>query len=141
MDEPSVILPAEYVGEARHSEDGWLEIGTADENGVGVVRINLSRTGIDPKGYAGWWSSNTVGVYVRRLSDDLSVCEIAMSRHDGLSQEALDEENRQAEIYPLGPKEYWRGQMVGKYTTQGGDPTAPRRLMTNEDFEAEWGED
>ena len=34
-----------------------------------------------------------------------------------------------------GPKEYWRGRMVGKYT-YGSDG----HQMTDEDFEADWPE-
>jgi hypothetical protein len=103
--DPVYILPAEHVGEAHHDEDGWLSIGTPDADGNGVVRIHLAK-GDEP----GWWNTNTVSVYVRRYSDDLSVCEIHIARHDGLAQEELDEQNRQAEVYPLGPKEYWRSK-------------------------------
>jgi len=127
--EVSWVLPAEYVGEAGHDTEGNLTIGTGDK----TVTVNLSTVG-----YPGWWKTQTVGVYVRRYSDDLSICEIHMTRHDGLAQEALDEQNRQADEYPLGPKEYWRGETVGKYTTKGGDADAPSRLMTDEDFEDEW---
>jgi hypothetical protein len=54
----------------------------------------------------------------------------------GLAQEELDEENREAERYPLGPKAYWRSKMVGKYT-YGLD----QHLMTDEEFEQEWAEE
>lgn len=83
------------------------------------------------------WHRNGEGVFVRRISNDLSAIEVHLARHDGLAQEELDEQNRQAEAYPLGPKEYWRGEMVGKYRT-GADA----HLMTDEEFEEDWyGED
>jgi hypothetical protein len=47
----------------------------------------------------------------------------------------LDAKNEEAERYPLGPKEYWRGEMVGKYR-YGSDS----HVMTNEEFEADWEE-
>lgn len=134
-EEPTVvqILGAEYVGEARHGAGGILRIGEPGPDGTGVVEINLSRTGLNPDGYCCWWNTHTVAVYVRRLSDDLSVAEIHMTRHDGLAQEELDRENAEAERYPLGPKEYWRGKMVGKYR-YGPD----QHLLTDEEFEADW---
>lgn len=82
---------------------------------------------------------NPAAVYVRRLSgktEGLSISEIIISVvGDGYAQEELDAENAEAGRYPLGPKEYWRGRMVGKYT-YGTDGHA----MTNEDFEADWAE-
>ena len=78
------ILPVEYVGEAAHDKDGVLRIGEGDN----VVELRLAR-GSTP----GWWSTGTVGVYVRRFSDDLSIAEIHMAVHDGLDQEALNAEN------------------------------------------------
>lgn len=82
---------------------------------------------------------NPAAVYVRRLSgktEGLSISEIIISVvGDGYAQEELDVENAEAARYPLGPKEYWRGRMVGKYTYGPGG-----HLMTNEDFEAEWTE-
>lgn len=106
------ILPAEHLGEAAII-NGKLEIG-----GVLIP-----------------WNG-PASVYVRRLSSDLSVAEIALARHDGLAQEQLDEQNRQAEIYPLGPREYWRSEMVGRYR-YGPD----MHLMTDADFETEFDED
>jgi hypothetical protein len=88
-DDIVTILPAEYVGEAAHGPNGILRIGEGDK----VVELNLSRSGLDPKGYCCWWNTHTVGVYVRRLSSDLSIAEIIMARHDGLAQEALDDES------------------------------------------------
>jgi death-on-curing protein len=82
---------------------------------------------------------NPAAVYVRRLSgktEGLSISEIIISVvGDGYAQEELDAENAEAARYPLGPKEYWRGRMVGKYT-YGADG----HLMTDEDFEADWAE-
>jgi prophage maintenance system killer protein len=82
---------------------------------------------------------NPAAVYVRRLSgktEGLSISEVIISVvGDGYAQEELDAENAEAARYPLGPKEYWRGRMVGKYT-YGRDG----HLMTNEDFEADWAE-
>ena len=114
MPETVVILPAEFVGMAQADAEGMLD--------VGGVKVRL-------------WPSATIGVYVRRMSSDLSVAEIMMARHDGLAQEELDEENMEADRYPLGPKEYWRTKMVGKYT-YGLDG----HLMTEEEFEADWAE-
>lgn len=106
------ILSAEYVGEAVPT-NGRLSVG-----GVEVP-----------------WTAGAVGVYVRRASNDLSVIEIHLARHDGLAQEELDEQNAEADRYPLGPKEYWRNVMVGKYTMG-----STGQFMTDEDFEADWDE-
>jgi hypothetical protein len=114
------ILPAEFVGHAACGSDGKLRIGEGDH----VVEVDLAHIG----------SRNKIGVYVRRSSNDLSVIEIHMARHDGLAQEQLDAENAEAERYPLGVKEYWRGKMVGKYTYNHGHP------MTDEEFEEDWWE-
>jgi len=127
-EEPAYILPAEYVGEARHDDDGWLTIGLPDDKGEGVVRLQLTKPGL-----VGWWNTGSVGVYVRRVSDDLSIVEIAIARHDGLAQEELDAENDEAQRYPLGPKEYWRTKSVGHYT-YGEDG----HLMTDDEFEQDW---
>jgi death-on-curing protein len=82
---------------------------------------------------------NPAAVYVRRLSgktEGLSISEIIISVvGDGYAQEEFDAENAEAARYPLGPKEYWRGRTVGKYT-YGADG----HLMTNEEFEADWAE-
>jgi hypothetical protein len=122
-DDPIYILPAEFIGEARHDAEGWLDIGG--------VRIQLTK-GDRP----GWWNTGTVAVYVRRYSHDLSVAEIHITAHDGLAQEELDHQNDEAERYPLGPKEYWRSQMVGK-ARYGAD----QHLMTDDEFEEHWSED
>lgn len=120
------ILPAEWVGKAAHDENGMLTIGTGDQ----VVNIYLNK-GSKP----GWWQDGCVDVHVRRFADDLSICEILIAQHDGYVQEELDQENEEAQRYPLGPKEYWRSKQVGKYF-YGPD----KHLMTNEEFEAEWAE-
>lgn len=122
-----VILPAEYVGEAWTPER--------------VLVIGIPQDGCDGER----WDSpsvvavpvwcNSVSVYVRRDSADLSVIEIHMTRHDGLAQEELDQENDEAERYPLGPKEYWRSKTVGK-SLYGADA----HLMTDAEFEADWDE-
>jgi hypothetical protein len=77
-----------------------------------------------------------VSVYIRRCSSDLSVAAIEIAAHDGPEQEELELLNLEAERYPLGPKEYWRSKMVGKYTY--GPDGYP---MTQEDFEEHWSED
>lgn len=136
MESQSYILGAEYVGEARHGEGGILRIGEPSPDGTGVVEIPLSCNGLDPRGYCCWWNTHTVSVYVRRDSNDLSVIEIHMARHDGLAQEELDRKNAEAERYPLGPKEYWRAETVGK------DRCGPdNHFMTDEEFEREWEEE
>ena len=58
---------------------------------------------------------------------------IHMAQHSGLFDEELAYQGEQAENYPLGPKEYWRSEMVGKYT-YGLD----NHFMTNEEFEEYW---
>lgn len=45
----------------------------------------------------------------------------------------LERQNREAQEYPFGPKEYWRKVMVGIWTT-GADG----HVMTDEDFELDW---
>ena len=122
------LLPAEFVGQARHDKDGVLRIGEGD----GVVEIRLEKPGYGP----GWWNTGKVDVYVRRLAHDLTVAEIIMAQHDGLDAEELAAQNEEAARYPLGPKEYWRALMVGKYTC--GDDGHP---MTDAEFEADWNED
>ena len=125
-----IILAPEFIGDAAHGDDGILRIGTPRTDGSGVVEIRLSKGD-----FPGWWHTNTVGVYVCRFSTDLSVAEIHIAQHDGLFSAELEFQNEQADIYPLGPKEYWRSEQVGKYT-YGID----NHLMTNEEFEDEWCE-
>lgn len=116
--EPLVIYPAEYVGGLAY-EANTVELG------------DLRITGVH--------GFNPASVYLRRISgkvDGISVAEIIISVvGDGLAQEELDEENAEAQRYPLGPKEYWRGRMVGKYR-YGADS----HLMTDEEFERDWEE-
>jgi hypothetical protein len=121
------ILPAEYIGEAEHSEDGILTIGCNNN----IIKLPLYK-GNKP----GWWNSKTIPVYVRRFSSDLSIAEIIIAQHDGLANEQLEAENQEAENYPLGAKEYWKSKMVGKYFF-GKD----NHLMTQEDFETYWEDD
>ena len=125
-----IILPPEFLGDAAHGDDGILRIGTPRSDGSGVVEIRLTK-----RNKPGWWHTNTVQVYVSRFADDLSIAEIQMAQHDGLAEAELEFQNEQAEIYPLGPKEYWRSEQVGKYT-YGID----NHLMTNEEFEEDWCE-
>lgn len=111
------ILPAEYVGDAQ-VHDGLLD--------VGGLKIPV----------APWvHKDGNINVFVRRDSKDLSVFNILMSRGDGFAQEELDHQNEEAERYALGPKEYWRSKMVGKYL-YGPDS----HVMTDEEFEADWTE-
>ena len=123
-----VILPPEFIGEAAHGDDGILRIGTPRSDGSGVVEIRLTK-GENPR----WWNTKTVPVYVCRWADDLSIAEIQMAQHDGLSNAELEYQNELAEIYPLGPKEYWRSELVGK-AIFGLD----KHFMTNEEFEKDW---
>lgn len=109
------ILPAEFIGVAQAVED-MLDIGGLP------VRVP-------------WYADGEIAVFVRRSSRDLSIIEIHMARHDGLMQEEMDEQHRQADAHPGGPKEYWRGEMVG--TSHDCGKTA----MTNEEFEQWWEED
>lgn len=124
--ETFTVLPAEWVGKAAHDKDGILTIGTGDK----VVKLYLNK-GTLPR----WWHDECVDVYVRRFAHDLSIYEIMIAQHDGYDNEQAEQENMEAERYPLGPKEYWRSKMVGKYT-YGED----HHLMTNEEFEDEWNE-
>lgn len=107
------ILSAEFLGHAE-VEDGNIMIG-----GLSVP-------------YCG---PTPASVYVRRRSSDLTVIEIAVASHDGLAQEQLDQQNDEAAADPRGPKEYWRDQMVGKYTY--GRDSHP---MTDAEFETDWEE-
>lgn len=120
------VLPAEWVGKAAHDKNGFLTIGTGEH----TVKLFLNKSN-----KPGWWKDGFVDVYVRRFAHDLSIYEIMIAQHDGYAQEELEQENMEAERYPLGPKEYWRTKMVGKYY-YGAD----HHLMTNEEFEADWAE-
>jgi hypothetical protein len=122
------ILPPEFVGFAAHGDDGILRIGTPRLDGSGVVEIRLTR-GSKP----GWWNQKIVNVFVRRFSDDLSIAEIQIAQHDALTEAELEHQFEQAEIYPLGPKEYWRSEFVG-----GAAKGTDGLFMTNEEFEEIW---
>ena len=122
---PITLLPAEFIGQARHDKDGVLRIGIDD----GVVEVRLERSAGGP----GWWDSGMVDVYVRRLVSDLTVAEILMARHDGPEHEEMEAQEAEAARYPLGPKEYWRAVMVGKWTTGDDD-----HLMTDAEFESQY---
>ncbi|WOX12570.1 type II toxin-antitoxin system death-on-curing family toxin [Streptomyces sp. N50] len=112
----AVIYPAEYVGALPYEGDTIT---------LGEIEIR------DVHGY------NPAAVYVRRISgkiEGISVAEVVISVvGDFYAQEELDAENAEANRYPLGPKEYWRGKMVGR-ALYGPD----RHPMTNEEFELEW---
>ncbi len=123
-----IVLPPQFIGDAAHSDDGILRIGTPRSDGSGVVEIRLTK-----RGNPGWWSTETVPVYVRRWSDDLSIAEIQIAQHDGLAKAELEYQNELAEIYPLGPKEYWRSELVGK-AIYGLD----KHFMSNKEFEEDW---
>lgn len=106
-DDDSVeILTAEHFGDAA-VVDGFVDIG-----GVKVP-----------------WEPNvdTDTIYVRRSSEDLSIVEIILARHDLIEDEILMEKEEMAEIYPLGPKEYWRSILTGK-----------EYEMAQEEFEEYW---
>jgi hypothetical protein len=64
---PRIIGPAEYIGEAQIT-DGHID--------VGGLRVPFDLAG------------DHVGVYVRRLSDNGDVAEIALAAHDGLAFES-----------------------------------------------------
>ena len=70
-------MPAEYIGKIHPDENGVLTLG----------ELSI------PLGSKWGHTEYGIGVYVRRSSDDLSVMEIHMARHDGLAQEELDEQN------------------------------------------------
>ena len=120
------VLPAEWVGKAAHDENGFLTIGTGEH----TVKLFLNKSN-----KPGWWKDGFVDVYVRRFAHDLSIYEIMIAQHDGYAQEELEQENMEAARYPLGPKEYWRTKMVGKYLSE-----EDAHVMTNEDFEQMWAE-
>lgn len=106
------IMPAEHFGDAE-CKDGFLEIGGVKVPFDGFIDHNGKFDRVAP-------------VYVRRYSDaHFTVAEIHIVRHDGLAMEAMAQEDREANEFPAGPKEYWRLRMV------------PRDL-TNEQFEEMW---
>ena len=120
----------DFYGWATHGKDGILNIGTPGPNGDGLVGIPLTKDG-----KPGWFSTNEVAIYIIRNSDDGSIAEISIDIEDGLTYCDFDFQSELGKSSPLGPKEYWRSEQVGKYT-YGVD----NHLMTNEEFEAEWNE-
>jgi hypothetical protein len=119
------IMPAECVGVAE-VVDGVID--------VGGCKIELGRPGYNPR-QEGDCVRGGLSVYVRRLFHEGSVFDVALSFGDGLAEEELAEENRQAQTDPRGAKEYWREKSVG-HDHYGPD----QHVMTNEDFEREWSE-
>jgi prophage maintenance system killer protein len=116
--EPLVIYRRSmYVG-ALPYEDHVLQLGD--------LRIS------DVQGF------NPASVYVRRISgkaDGFSVAEIIISVvGDAYAQEELNAENAEAERYPLGAKEYWRGKLVGRASFADG------HVMSDDEFEEYWEE-
>jgi hypothetical protein len=75
-------------------------------------------------------------VWVRRDPDTLEAVDIMIYYGDAFAAEELEELNRQAELHPAGPKEFWRAQMVGIYT-YGYD----KHPMTAAEFEEYWADD
>lgn len=121
-------LDPEFYAWASHGEDGILYIGTPQHNGNGLVDIPLTKGG-----KPGWFSTNEVAIYVTHYSDDGSIAAITMAIEDGLTYCDFDFRSEQGKSSPLGPKEYWRNELVGKHFYEAAD-----RIMTNEDFEIEW---
>lgn len=113
-----VIYPAEYVGSLGYEENA-IHLGDL------VVH--------DVHGF------NPAGVYVRRIggkTEGISVAQIVISVvGDAYAEEQLNAENAEADRYPLGPKEYWRTKLVGHASYADG------HVMTDAEFEDEWGED
>ena len=115
---PLIIYPAEYVG-ALPYEDHVVQLG--NELSIGDVH-----------------GFNPASVYVRRISgkaDGFSIAEIIISVvGDAYAQEELDAENAEAERYPLGAKEYWRGKLVGRASFPDG------HVMSDDEFEEYWAD-
>ena len=118
----------DFYGWATHGKDGILNIGTPGPNGDGLVGIPLTKDG-----KPGWFSTNEVAIYVTRYSHDGSIAEISIAIEDGLTYCDFDFQSEQGKSSPLGPKEYWRNELVEKHFYEAAD-----RIMTNEDFEIEW---
>ena len=118
----------DFYGWATHGKDGILNIGTPGPNGDGLVGIPLTKDG-----KPGWFSTNEVAIYVTRYSDDGSIAEISMDIEDGLTYCDFDFQSEQGKSSPLGPKEYWRNELVGKHFYEDENC-----IMTDEDFEFEW---
>jgi len=119
--EPCVIYPPSWIGQVDVSGDS-LQIGDLLVREVG----------------SGYPQAN---VYVKRVSGlqrlrdgkltDVAGFPIAKIIieiiGDGTSQEALDAENAEAELYPGGPKEYWRSKGMSEEDLADWDnPESPR---------------
>ena len=128
MNRDQYATSAEFVGYAKHDAEGNLTVGSSD----GTVTLNPASTTPRAAGNS-WWQDRKVCVYVRRSVWDLSVIEVHMVCDARLAHEEAEEQRLQAEQYPLGSKQYWRGELVGKAVDLTGE-----RVMTNEDFDAEW---
>ena len=120
----------DFYGWATHGKDGILSIGTPGPNGDGLVGIPLTKDG-----KPGWFSTNEVAIYVTRYSDDGSIAEISMDIEDGLTYCDFDFQSELGKSSPLGQKEYWRNELVGKHFYEDEN-----LFMTNEDFEFEWSQ-
>lgn len=117
-----IMEPAEFVGMMAY-EDGKLVLGdlTIEATGYNPAAVYVRRMVVKgPDGPPYWREVHSVIISVRG---------------DGYAQEELDEQNRRAQVYLLGPKEYWRQVQVGHYT-YGPDG----HVMTDEEFEQEWAE-
>ena len=121
QEEYGIIVGPEWVANTHWDEEsGSIQIGDTVINGI---------TGFNP-----------ANIYVERLFDmerGSMISSIIISFHgDHWAQAESDRESEEAARYPLGPKEYWRTKMVGKYTY--GIDNHP---MTNEEFEADWDDE
>lgn len=88
MPEMVYILSAEHFGTVQ-TEGGVLHI-----EGLEIPYLE--------------WHDGKVHVYVRRSSKDLSIMEVHMTRHAGLAEEQLEQQNAEANADPRGPEAYWR---------------------------------
>lgn len=106
----TIVLPAELVG-----------VVTVES---GVVHVGELEIQAGPR-------DGLVSVYMRRSPVDLGAQEIIIAFDP--TRCASEEEAAQyveADRYPLGEKEYWRSELVGKCVW--GDSS---EVMTDEDFE------
>lgn len=109
------ILPAEQMGLAD----------TVTINGVQYIHVG---------GVMIPWLQERAYVYVRRYSSDLTIAEIHLAHHSGIYGEVMGEEDRQAAMYPLGRKEYFRSKWVGSMYDDDGNE------MDDAAFEVFWAE-
>jgi hypothetical protein len=102
--EPCVIYPPSWLGQVDVSGD-TLQIGDLLVHEVGsgypdanvyVQRVSGMRKFRDGK------LTDVAGFPIAKI-----IIEIV---GDGTAQQALDAENAEAELYPGGPKEYWRSK-------------------------------